>query len=216
MVNIWVTGLFMENLHKVSAGFVFAFLCLHMANHFVGLQGLDTHIAFMAVARMVYRHPVVEMVVLLAFLLQMLTGWALAREIWVKKKDFVHQLQAASGAYIAVFAITHVAFIFYVRQLVAVDSNIYVIVAGLMQSGWMYALIPYYGLAIFALFVHMGCILFDIFKKSLRPVSWGLLVTTVGIGGYATWLLMMFYTGHSAALHVPQDYFDLYPLIRMK
>ncbi|WP_298324409.1 hypothetical protein [Asticcacaulis sp.] len=206
----------MESLHKVSAGFVFAFLCLHMANHFVGLQGLDTHIAFMAVARMVYRHPVVEMVVLLAFLVQILTGWALAREIWAKKKDFVHQLQAASGTYIAFFVLTHVAFIFYVRQLLAVDSDIYVIVAGLMQTGWMYALIPYYGLAIFALFVHMGCILFDIFKKTLRPVSWGLLVVTAGIGGYATWLLMMFYTGHTAALHVPADYFDLYPLIHTK
>ncbi|WP_343683627.1 hypothetical protein [Asticcacaulis sp.] len=206
----------MESLHKVSAGFVFAFLSLHIANHLVGLQGLDTHLAFMAVARMVYRHPVVEMIVLLAFLMQILTGWALAREIWARKKDFVHQLQAASGVYIAFFAITHVTFLFCARQVPGLDTDIYLIVAGLMQSGWMYVLIPYYGLALFALFVHMGCILFDIFKKTMRPVSWGLLVVTVAIGGYATWLMMMFYSGHTVALHVPSQYFDIYPLIHTK
>ncbi|ESQ80947.1 membrane protein [Asticcacaulis sp. YBE204] len=202
----------MEGLHKVSAGFVFAFLCLHMANHLIGLQDLETHITFMTVARMVYRHPVVEMVVLLAFLLQILTGWALARETWAKKKDFLHQLQAASGVYIAFFAVTHVAFIFAVRQVFNLDSNIYLIVAGLMQTGWMYVLIPYYALAIFALFVHMGCILFDIFKKTLRPVSWMLLVLTVGIGGYVTWVMMMTYTGQVFTLHVPEEYFALYPV----
>ncbi|MFT3997101.1 MAG: hypothetical protein QM667_06820 [Asticcacaulis sp.] len=202
----------MESLHKVSAGFVFAFLCLHMANHLLGLQGLETHLTFMAVARMVYRHPVVEMVVLLAFLLQILTGWALAREIWAKKKDFIHQLQAASGVYIAFFALTHVAFVFAARQWLKVDSNIYLIVAGLMQTGWMYALIPYYGLGVFALFVHMGCILYDIFKKTLKPVSWALLVITVLIGGFVTWVMMATYTGHVFSLHVPAEYFDVYPL----
>lgn len=202
----------MEGLHKLSAGFVFAFLCLHMANHLLGLQGMDAHLAFMAVARMVYRHPVVEMVVLLAFLVQILTGWALAREIWQKKKDFIHQLQAASGVYLAFFAVTHVAFIFYVRECLPVETDIYLVAAGLMQTGWMYALIPYYGLGVFALFVHMGCILFDIFKKTLRPVSWTLLIVTVGIGGFVTWSLMMTYSGHVFAIHVPADYFDVYPL----
>lgn len=200
----------MEGLHKLSAGFVFAFICLHMANHLIGLDNIETHLTFMTVARMIYRHPIVEMVLLMAFVAQMLTGWALAREIWARKKDLIHQFQAASGVYIAFFVITHVAFMLVGRSVLNLDTNIYYAIAGLMITPWKYVLIPYYGLAIMAIFLHMGCIIYDIFKKTAKPLAIILLIATIGLGGYVTWLMMATYGGYRIGIHVPPEYFEIY------
>jgi hypothetical protein len=200
----------MEGLHKLSSAFVFAFILLHMINHVVGLQSIEAHLTFMAVARMVYQNPIVEMGLFLAFVIQMITGWALAQDIWSKKKDFVHQLQAASGVYITFFVLSHVAFIMIGRLWLKMDTNIYYAIAGLMSAPWMYVLIPYYALGIMSLFVHAGCIAYDIFKKTYIPAAWFLLVLTVGVGGYVTYLMMMTYSGRVFPIEIPIEYIELY------
>jgi hypothetical protein len=193
----------MERLHKVTAAVVFAFLCLHFCNHFVGLEGHDAHIQFMDAARLVYRHPIIEMVIILAFVLQIITGIALVRVIWRDKKDFIHQLQAASGLTLAVFLMIHFAAVAYGRFVLNLDTNFYFAAAGLMTPGWKYAFYGYYGAGIFALFVHMGCIAYDIFKKTNKPVGYAFLVGTVGVGAYVTWLLLMMYSGQLYPVTLP-------------
>ena len=201
----------MERLHKVSAGFVFAFLCLHFANHFVGLLGIDAHQQFIEAARLVYRHPVVEMAVLLAFFMQILTGVPLILEIWRKKKDFIHQLQAASGLIMVVFILAHVGWIASARLVFNLDTNFTFAAAG-FSPPYTYATYGFYGAGVFSLFVHMGCILYDIFKKTNKPVGWLFLIATVGIGGYVTYLLLMMYSGHLYPVVIPEDYQHLRPL----
>ena len=200
----------MERLHKVSAGFVFAFLCLHFANHFAGLLGVDAHLQFMDAARLIYREPVVEIVVLLAFFVQILTGFALSREIWTQKKDFIHQLQAASGTYLSIFVILHIISIAVARMVLNLDTNFYFAAAAFSDPAWKYAAFGFYGLAIFSLFVHMGCILYDIFKKTNKAVGWLLLLATAGAGGYATWALMMMFSGHFYHVAVPDAYAHMF------
>ncbi|ESQ91595.1 hypothetical protein [Asticcacaulis benevestitus] len=201
----------MERLHKVSAGFVFAFLCLHFANHFVGLLGIDAHQQFIEAARLVYRHPVVEMAVLLAFFVQILTGVPLIIEIWTKKKDVIHQLQAASGLIMVVFLLGHVGWIAAARLIFNLDTNFTFAAAG-FSPPYTYAAYGFYGAGVFSLFVHMGCILYDIFKKSNKPIGWAFLIVTVGIGGYVTYLLLMMYSGHLYPVVIPEDYQHLRPL----
>ncbi len=186
----------MERLHKVSAGFVFAFLCLHFANHLVGLEGLSAHQQFMDAARLVYRHPVVELCVLLAFVVQIITGVPLVRTIWSERKDFVHQLQAASGVAMVVFILAHVAWIAVARLALNLDTNIYFVASCFSNKPLGYVVYGFYGVGIMALFVHMGCIIFDIFKKTSRPLGYVCLTTTVGVGVYVTYLLLMMYSGH--------------------
>ena len=46
-------------LHRAAGIAVAAFVCLHIANHLVALVGVSSHIAFMMVARLVYRQPAI-------------------------------------------------------------------------------------------------------------------------------------------------------------
>jgi succinate dehydrogenase/fumarate reductase cytochrome b subunit len=195
----------MERLHKVSAGFVFAFLCLHFANHFVGLLGVDAHAQFMDAVRLVYRHPIVEMAVLLAFFVQILTGIPLIIEIWTQKKDFIHQLQALSGLVMVIFILGHIASIAAARMIFNLDTN-FAFAAATFAPPLTYAAYGFYGAGIFALFTHMGCILYDIFKKVSKPVGWLLLIATLGIGGYTAYLLLMMYSGHLYPITIPEEY----------
>ena len=195
----------MERLHKVSAGFVFAFLCLHFANHFVGLLGVAAHAQFMDAVRLVYRHPIVEMAVLLAFFVQILTGIPLIIEIWTQKKDFIHQLQALSGLVMVIFILGHVASIAAARIVFNLDTN-FAFAAATFAPPLTYIAYGFYGAGVFALFTHLGCILYDIFKKTNRPVGWLLLVITLIIGGYLTYLLLMMYSGHLYPVTIPDEY----------
>jgi len=196
----------MERLHKISAGLVFAFLCLHFANHFLGLEGIDAHIQFMDAARLVYRHPIVELIILLAFVVQILSGVALSKIIWRDKKDFVHQLQAASGTILIIFIVLHLISISVARGLFNLDTNFYFATASLTAPGWKYIYFPLYGAGIIALFVHMGCILYALFKKTNKPVGYSCLAGMSALGLYVTYLLLMMYSGQFYRVNLPDTY----------
>ncbi len=200
----------MERLHKVSAGFIFAFICLHFANHLIGLEGTAAHQQFLEAARLIYRHPVVEMVLSLAFVLQIITGVALSRVIWRDKKDIIHQLQAASGTYLAFFIVIHVAWVFLGRLVLNLDTNFDYAAATLMTPGWAWVFLPLYGLAVIALFTHMGCITYDIFKKTDKRLGVACLVIVQGVGVYVTYLLLMMYSGRLYPVTLPDEYTDVF------
>jgi hypothetical protein len=199
----------MERLHKVSAGFIFAFICLHFANHLIGLQGQGAHQQFLEAARLVYRHPIVEMVLLMAFVIQIITGIALAREIWTRKKDFIHQLQAASGAYMAFFIIFHVAGVFMGRLMMNLDTN-FEFAAVTLTKPWIYFFLPYYALAIMAIFTHIGCICYDIFKKTNKRLGGACVVVAMGVGVYVTYLILMMYSGQLYPVTIAEPYIEAF------
>ncbi len=200
----------MERLHKVSAGVIFAFICLHFANHLIGLEGIGAHQQFLDAARLVYRHPVVELILLLAFVIQIITGIALSREIWTKKKDIIHQFQAASGTYLAVFVVLHVAWMFVGRMVLNLDTNFDYVSATLMTAPWSWIFLPLYGLAIVALFTHIGCIAYDIFKKTDKRIGWACLVVVFGGGLYVTYLILWMYSGRLYPVTVPDAYAEVF------
>lgn len=200
----------MERLHKVSAGFIFAFICLHFANHLIGLEGTAAHQQFLEAARLIYRHPVVEMVLLLAFVIQMITGIALSRVIWSQKKDIIHQLQAASGTYMAVFIAIHVAWVFLGRLVLNLDTNFDYAAVTMMTPGWSWVFMPLYGLAIMALFTHIGCITYDIFKKTDKRLGAAFLVVVQGVGVYVAYLVLMMYSGRLYPVDLPDSYTDVF------
>ena len=178
---------------------------------FVGLLGIDAHQRFIEAARLVYRHPVVEMAVLLAFFVQILTGIPLIIEIWTQKKDVIHQLQALSGLVMVIFILGHVASIAAARMIFNLDTN-FDFAAATFAAPLTNAAYGFYGAGVFALFTHLGCILFDIFKKTNRPAGWLLLVVTLAIGGYLTWLRVMMYSGHLYPVTIPDAYLHPQPL----
>jgi hypothetical protein len=200
----------MERVHKLSAAFVFAFLCLHFANHFAGLLGIGFHIQFMQSLRALYYVPVVEYAVLAAFTLQILTGLPLIWEIWTKKKDVIHQFQAASGLIMTLFIVTHIGAVLAGRHVLHLDTNFHFAAAGLMSPDWKPAFLGYYGAGVFSLFVHFGCIAYDIFKKTNKPAAWLCLLVVSGLGAYVTWSLLQVYSGQLYPVDIPAEYARLF------
>ena len=90
----------LRKLHRLSALFIAAFACLHLANHLAGLRGVEAHIEFMRSARLVYRQPIVEFLLLLAIALQICSGLALIIRGWKRRYGVMRWLQAGSGAYL--------------------------------------------------------------------------------------------------------------------
>ena len=185
----------MERVHKLAAVIVFAFLSLHFANHFAGLFGVDAHRQFLDAARIIYRYPAVEYTLLAALAVLILTGLPLIWEIWTRPKDFVHQLQAASGLVLTLFILGHVAWVAYSRYVAHTDTDFLFVAKALREPNakWVYG---FYGAGLFALFLHFACILYGLFKKTNKPLGYVVLAATTVLGGYLTWLLLMMYSGH--------------------
>src|SRR5678810_1273886 len=77
----------------------------HLVNHLAGLPGGDAHVAIMSVLRLAYRRRAVEAVLLAAVAFQVGSGvWLLHR-----RGTTGSTLQAASGAYLLVFLLSHVS-----------------------------------------------------------------------------------------------------------
>ena len=196
----------MERVHKLSAAFVFAYLSLHFANHFAGLFGVDAHAQFMGAARLLYRYPPVELAILAAFAVQILTGVPLIFNIWRKKKDVIHQLQAASGLIMTLFIVLHVAWALLGREVLHLDTNFAYAAAGLTSPAWKNIFYAFYGAGVFSLFLHFASIAYDIFKKTNKPMAYLCLIAVTILGGYVTWLLLMEYSGHLYPITIPHDY----------
>ncbi len=146
-----------RRLHRAGGALLAVFVTVHVANHLAALAGVDAHIRFMDAARRVYRQPVVEAVLLLCVVLQAASG---LRMLWTgrRRRGALPWLQAGSGAYIALFLAIHVGAVLAGRAS-GLDTNFHFAAAGLHV--WPFALffVPYYFLAVAALFMHLGCAL---------------------------------------------------------
>lgn len=149
----WLIG-----AHASSAIVILLFAVAHVANHMVGLLGGDAHTAFMHVLRVVYRHPLVEPVLLAALVLQIASGaWLLQRRM-AQASNWFQALQTATGTYLMMFFLSHVSAVFRARLLRNRDTDWSWLSGGeLLTDPWSARLVPYYFLAVIALAVHGGC-----------------------------------------------------------
>ena len=149
----------LRRVHRASALLLVAFACAHIGNHLWALRGAAAHIELMDGLRLVYRHPLVEPLLLVGAGLQCVSGWALVISGWRRRTGWVAWLQAASGAGLASFLLVHVASVLYGRSVLGLDTNFYFAAAGLHagSAAWFFG--PYYFLAVVALFTHVGCAL---------------------------------------------------------
>lgn len=149
---------YIRQYHYFSGIILALFIGQHLFNHLLVWISEDTHIAFMDVARKVYRQPVVEFILLAVVLTQAISGIIMA----VNKRKFMvtgfDRMHVYSGLYLAYFMIVHVAAVLFGRLTLHLDTNLY-FGAGVMATyPAMLVYIPYYGLAILSFFVHIACI----------------------------------------------------------
>ncbi|MFN4119034.1 hypothetical protein [Acidovorax sp.] len=149
----------LRSLHRASAMVLALFITAHVLGHLAGVASAAAHQAVLEALRGIYRQPVVEGVLLACVVFQGGSGLTLLWRGWRQRRGAVAWLQAASGAYLALFLLIHVTAVLVARQN-GVDTNLQFAAAGLRTPPQHWFFGPYYFLAVLALCTHAGCALY--------------------------------------------------------
>ncbi len=203
----------LHKLHRVSAGIVGVYVAAHLFNHLLALRSVETHIQFMELLRYVYRNPFVETLLLASVTFQVVSGLHLIKNRWGQRRGFFERVQALSGAYLAYFLAVHVGAVLFGRAALNLDTNFYYAAAGMHVSPFQYYFVPYYFLAVVAIFGHISCaahwLTRDSFSRATRNyVSYTVLV----MGVVAATLIVAAFAGVFYDINVPQKYRATYSL----
>jgi len=142
-----------NRIHYFSGLILAVFIAFHLVNQLFSLFGAEAHIELMTLLRTVYRHIVVETVLLFAVAFQVATGIRLSFK--KNKKSTIERVQLYSGLYLSLFLLVHVAAVMYGRQL-QLDTNFYFAAAGMNIYPATFIFIPYYFFAVVAVTLHLA------------------------------------------------------------
>ncbi len=176
-------------VHGVSATLLVTFVLIHLLNHLLGAWSGSLHIAFMTAARVIYRSPLFETMLVIFLLFQMGSGLVL---LWRKLGDpvtsWLDTLRTASGAYLALFLLSHLSAVFRARYLRDKDTNwIWLTSDNLLTDDWSARLVPYYFLGIVMFGLHAGCALHRVLlghevKKTLADRAFSIIAWATATG----------------------------------
>ena len=195
----------LRTLHRLSAIALAVFIVLHLYNHALLFVGVEAHIAFMDSMRPLYRGLVGQVVLLSLVAWQVVSG---ALQLWRGRRQrsgFVAWAQAGSGALLLLFLAVHVSAVLS-GQAAGVNTNIYFAVAGYYNSmAWFF--VPYYWLAVTALFTHLGCAAYWNINASDK-VRQSALALMIALGVLFGGLLTAHMAGWVAPIAVPDSYLN--------
>jgi len=196
----------LRTLHKTSAIVIAAFACVHLVNHLVSLAGVPAHIAFMESARVIYRQPAIEAVLLLCVTIQIGSGLWLVVRGWRQRRGAVAWLQALSGAVLAGFLLIHVGAVLYARAVLDLDTNFYFSAAGFHVPPFPFFFVPYYFFAVLALFTHIGCAVYWQLRAASPRVRRLAVALPMLVGTVVSSLLVLSLAGKIQPVEVPAKY----------
>jgi succinate dehydrogenase/fumarate reductase cytochrome b subunit len=195
-----------KQLHYISGLIITVFVGLHLFNHLSSIFGIETYMEVMDTLRLVYRNIVVESILLLAVVVQIISGIKL---FFTTKKSgpFFRKLQIWSGLYLAFFFLIHVSAILVGRFVLNVDTNFYYGAAGLNIFPLNLFFIPYYTLAILSFFGHIAGIHFmkmkhDVFGMSPKKQSQLILI----VGVFVLIAILFGMTNGAQGFEIPAEY----------
>lgn len=148
----------MKLIHYYTGLTLAVFIGFHLLNHLLILHSEALHIKFMKSARKIYRNRIVESLLLVAVLVQVISGITLVILKWNKVENYFDRIQITSGLYLSFFLLNHLLAVLRGRYKLKMDTNLYY-GAGVMNM-WPQKLffIPYYSFAILSFFFHVACV----------------------------------------------------------
>ncbi|GAB2679445.1 hypothetical protein GCM10027036_36880 [Flavihumibacter cheonanensis] len=196
-----------RQVHFFSGILLALFVGIHLFNHFISIVGIDRHIELMDSLRKFYRHPVIEIILLVAVVFQILSGHQLFRRKDSRKATFFDKLHLYSGLYLAIFLVIHVSAVLVGRFYLKLDTNFYFGAAGINSFPVNLFFIPYYALAILSFFGHLAAIHS---KKMNQPIlglspvqqAWAILI----LGAVLTLLIFYGLTNQFSGIEIPEEY----------
>ena len=149
-----------SRFHRASALLLLAFGVAHIGNHLAAVQSLSAHVTVQNALRIVYRQPIIEVVIVIAALLQVWTGWMLISRAGWQRSTRLRNTQVLAGAFLGMFFLSHLTGVFISGRLVQHADTTFAWAtggpAGLLSNPRSPQMIPYYSLAVLALFLHAG------------------------------------------------------------
>lgn len=198
-------------LHRMSAVIIGTFVLVHLINHLCILDGAQSHIAFMDAFRQVYRHLVAESILLLCVMFQIISGIYFVWRRWGQRSGFIEKAQAFSGLYLAFFFINHIGAVLYGRFVAQLDTNIYFGIAGFHHPPFHYYFMPYYFLAVVAIFVHVAAAFNWLTRDKMPPSArHHLAYLIMAIGCLLSLVLILGFNGWFNEIVIPQQYNEFY------
>ena len=147
--------------HGISAVLILMFVAFHLTNHLTGLFGPQVHARVMAIGRVVYRSRLVEPALVALLLFQVISGFRLAWQWSARPLAAAKLIQVGSGAYLAVFILTHLNSAFISARWVHGIATDWAWATGapegLLRDAWNIRLLPHYALGVFFVIAHLFC-----------------------------------------------------------
>ncbi len=196
-----------RRLHYLSGLLLAFFTGLHLFNHLYSVAGADQHIEVMKSLRLVYRNILVEAILLIAVLLQIVSGIKLFQKSRKAAVSNFDKLHSWTGLYLAAFFVIHVGSVLVGRAVLHLDTNFYYGVAGLNTFPFNLFFIPYYGLATISFFGHMAAI----HSKKMKQAVFGWTPqrqakAILGLGIILTAFMFYGLTNRFRGVKVPTEY----------
>ncbi|WP_400191463.1 hypothetical protein [Hymenobacter sp. B81] len=194
-------------VHYWSGLLLAGFILVHLLNHLAALAGATAHLGLMQLLRTVYRHPVVEGALLLAVAGQVFTGIRLARSRRVGARGRAERLQVYSGLYLAFFLLVHTGAVLTGRLYFGLDTNLYFGAAGINTFPFSLFFVPYYLLAVLAVFGHLAGVHYR--KGSARFGEQAARRQALGLGGLGVVVALLILYGLTNGLRglpIPAEY----------
>jgi len=169
--------------------------------------GANKHIEVMKALRLFYRNGLAETILLMAVLVQIVSGINLFRKHRMGAVSNFEKLHLWTGLYLAVFFVIHVGAVLVGRSVLHLDTNFYYGVAGLNTFPFNLFFIPYYGIATVSFFGHIAAIHQ---KKMKRAVfGWtpqGQAKAILAVGMLLTTLMFYGLTNQLHGVKIPTEY----------
>ena len=196
-----------KKIHFISGLTITVFVGLHLFNHTLSVFGADKHIEVMNTLRLFYRNILAETILLIAVLVQVISGLKLFKTNRKKATTQFEKLHIWTGLYLAIFFIIHLSAVFGGRLFLQLDTNFYFGVAGLNAFPFNLFFIPYYGLAILSFFGHIA----SIHNKKMKQSIFGLApnkqsITILILGFILTLTIFYGLTNQFNGVAVPKEY----------
>ncbi|HAO06494.1 MAG TPA: hypothetical protein DCQ50_05775 [Chryseobacterium sp.] len=197
----------MRRIHFISGLIITIFIGLHLINHFCSIFGADRHIEIMNVLRHFYRNIFIETILLIAVLVQIISGLKLFKSKRKVANTGFEKLQIWTGLYLAIFFVIHLSAVLGGRFFLHLDTNFYFGVAGLNSFPFNLFFIPYYGLAILSFVGHIASVHNKKMKHnifSLTPNRQAKFILFLGL--CLTVLIFYGLTNHFNGVKIPTEY----------
>lgn len=201
----------LNTIHRMLAAPILTFITIHMINHIVSIAGVDSHIAFMKLFRTLYRNSIVETVILFCLLTQIGIGLYFVFKPINKRHDLFSRAQRLSGLYLAFFVLVHVGAVLNGRYNLNLDTNFYFASAGMYIGQLKYFFIPYYFLAVVAVFTHVACFARWRISRNVSIDRANIIVITIVITGVLLGILIVAsLAGVFYDVNIPNEYKNMF------